>query len=171
VEALSGVKWGAMDYGFQPIMLVAADVDSATDATATAQPDVTRIPDNLDQLLGAGAVSAVQTALENRNIPAGWVTAALSYRTVIRTIWGFFAFLQRYSVVSGNTNPILAASINLDTQFNQLSATAQTNLQNTATSLGLSAAGLTGTSTLRQILKNISDQWGQRAFTVGGITI
>jgi hypothetical protein len=160
-----------VDYGFQPFMLVAADVDGATDTAATAQPDVTRIPDNLDQLIGAGALSAVQTALENRNIPAGWVTAALSYRTVVRTIWGFFAFIQRYSVVSGNTNPILAASINLDTQFNQLPSGAQTNLQNTATSLGLSSAGLTGTSTLRQILKNISDQWGQRAFTVGGITI
>jgi len=171
VEALSNVRWAAMDYGFQPVMLVAADVDAATNTAACAQPDVQCIPDNLDQLLGAGAVSTVQTALENKNIPAGWVTQAMSYRTVLRTIWGFFAFIQRYSVVSGNTNPIIIGGINLDTQFNQLSATAQTNLQNTATSLGLSSVGLTGTTTLRQILKNISDQWGQRAFTLGGVTI
>lgn len=166
-----GVKWGMIDYGFQPFALAAADVDGATDTSLQANGDVTKIPDNLDNLLGAGAVSAVQTALENRNIPAGWVTSALSYRTVLRTIWGFFAFLQRYAVISHNTNPIMVSSINLDTQFNQLPSNAQTNLINTAASLGLSSAGITGTSTIRQILKNISDQWGQQAFTVGGITI
>jgi len=166
-----GVQWSLVDYGFQPVALVAANVDSGTDTALQANADVTRIPDNLDQLLGAGAVNAVQTALENRNIPAGWVTQALSYRTVLRTIWGFFAFVQRYSFISGNTSPIIAAAVNLDTQFNQLPSGAQTNLQSTATSLGLSSAGLTGASTLRQILKNISDQWGQRSFTLGGIVI
>lgn len=166
-----GASWSMVDYGFQPFALAAADVSDATDTSIQGNVDVTKVPDNLDQLLGAGAVVTVQNALENRNIPAGWVTAALSYRTVLRTIWGFFAFLQRYSAVSGNTSPLIAATVNLDTQFNQLSQTARTNLQDTATSLGLSSAGLTGTSTIRQILKNMADQWGDRPFTVGGVNI
>jgi hypothetical protein len=166
-----GVKWSMIDYGFQPVGLVAADVDGATDTSLQGNGDVTKIPDNLDNLLGAGAVSAVQTALENKNIPAGWVTQSLSYRTVLRTIWGFFAFLQRYAVVSGNTNPIIAASVNLDTQFGSLPQTAQDNLAATAKSLGLNTTGVTGTTTLRVILKGIADQWGQRAFTIGGVTI
>jgi len=166
-----GVDWGMVDYGFQPFALAAANVDDATDTSLQINVDVTKIPDNLNQLLGAGAVNTVQTALEDRNLPAGWVTSALSYRDVLRTLWGFFAFLQRYSVVSGNTNPLIAAAVTLDTQFNQLSQTARTNLQDTAASLGLSSAGLTGTSTIRQILKNISDQWGQRAFSVGAVNI
>ncbi len=170
IAALS-VPWAMVDYGFQPVALVAADVDGATDTSLQGNGDVTKIPDNLDNLLGAGAVSAVQTALENKNIPAGWVTSALSYRTVLRTIWGFFAFLQRYAVVSGNTNPIIAASINLDTQFGSLPQTAQDNLAATAKSLGLNTTGVTGTTTLRVILKGIADQWGQRSFTLGGVTV
>lgn len=171
MAALSGVPWAGIDYGFQPVMLVGANVDDATDEQAQAQSDVLRIPDNRDQLLGAGAVDIVQTALENRNIPAGWVTQSLSYKTVLRTIWGFFAFVQRYSVISGNTSPLITGSVTLETQFNQLPQGVRTNLQDTATSLGLSSSGLTSTSTIREILKNISDQWGQRPFNVGNILI
>jgi len=171
VAALSGVDWAAMDYGFQPVMLVAANVDDATDTTATNQADVQRLPDNLDQQIGAAALSIVQNALETRNLPAGWVTNTMTYRELLRTLGGFFAFLQRYSVVANTTGLVIGGTVNLNTQFNQLPQAVRTNLQDTATSLGLSSAGITGTSTIRVILKNIADQWGQKPIIVGAITI
>lgn len=164
-------EWCMSDYGFQPVALVAADVDDPTDAALAANADVTKIPDNLDQQLGPGAVTAVQNALENRNLPAGWVAQALTYRQVLRTIYGFFAFLQRFSVISGNTNPVIGGSVTLETQFNQLPASARQSLRDTASSFGLDISGLSVTSPIRSILKSFADQWGQRSFSIGGIQV
>jgi hypothetical protein len=163
--------YACADYGMQPVMLCASFVDDATDTSLQANADVTRIPDNLDQQLSAGAVTAVQNALEARNLPALWVDTTMTYRQVLRTVGGFFAFMQRYAVIANTINPVLTGSVTLSTQYNQLPQAARNNLQETATSLGLSTTGLSGTNTLRQILKNIADQWGQRPIILGEITI
>lgn len=163
--------YACMDYGFQPVYLCATTVDSATDAALVAAADVQKIPDNLDSTITAGALATVQNALENRNLPAGWVTTGMTYRELIRTLGGFFVFLQRYAVVASTTELVIGGSVDLDTAFNQLPQAVRTNLQNTALSLGLSTAGLSGSATIRQILKNIADQWGQRVIVLGPITI
>jgi len=165
-------SYACTDYGHQPQMLCAADVDAGTDAALQANSDVTRIPDNLDAQLGAGAVTAVQNALEARNIPAGWVTQALTYRTVLRTLFGMFSLFQRYAAIAQNPNAVIdGATVTLSTQFNQLPLKARQDLQATVASFGLDTSGLTGASTIRQILKAFADQFGQRPFTLGGVAI
>lgn len=61
-------------------------------ATMTADVDVDRIcaEADLDNALTGGERTTVQTALENRNIPAQWVTDPITWRQVIRTIVGMF---------------------------------------------------------------------------------
>jgi len=164
-------SFSCTDYGFQPVMICAMDVSGANDTFINAQSDATRLPDNLDSTISAGALTVVQNALENRNIPAGWVTAGLTYRELLRTVDGFFAFMQRYLGVTGKKLPVFGGSVTLNTQFNDLSQTLKNELASTAQSLGLDTSQLSGTNTLRQILKNIADQWGQRSFVLGGITI
>ena len=164
-------NYSILDYGFQPVALAATDVDDATDAALQLNADVHRIPDNLDQSIGSAALAIVQNALETRNIPAGWITSTVTYRVLLRTAFGFFSFLQRYAVVAKTTSLLLGGSVTLNTRINQLSAVVRQNLQNTAISLGLSATGITGTATIRQVLKNLADQWGQSSFILGGITI
>lgn len=159
------------DYGFQPVMLCAMNVDTTADIFITAQADTTKIPDNLNSTIPAPGLATVQNALESRNIPAGWVTAGLTYRELLRTIDGFFTFLQRYAGITNKTNLVIGGSVTLNTQFNQLPQAVRGELQATAISLGLSTAGISGSSTIRDILKNVADQWGQRAFVLGGITI
>lgn len=166
-----GVEWSMMDYGFQPVGLVAVDVDDATDTAIQANADVQPLPDNLDQLIGAGALSIVQNALENRNLPSQWVTTSMSYRTLLRTLAGFFAFVQRYATVANTTGLLLGGAVTLNTTLSQLSAGARQNLRDTATSLGLDIAGLAGSTTIRAALKIIADQWGQRSFEIGGISL
>lgn len=161
----------AMDYGTQPIMLMAANVTNAVDATLSAEADVQKIPDNLDAQIGGAALSIVQNALENRNLPSGWVTQSMTYRELLRTVGGFFAFMQRYNVVSGTNDLLMGGSVNLNTQFNQLPQPVRQALQATALDLNLNTTGMSGTTTLRVILKNIADQWGQRVIVLGGITI
>ena len=172
IAALSGISWAAMDYGFNPSMVAAADVDDATDSSIDANADVNRIPDNMDLFLSAGAVSVVQNAMEVMFWPADWVNTTYTYRQILRYVGGFCAYLQRYSAISGNINPVFSSgNVTLSTQFNQLPAKARQDLQATATDLGLSYAGITGTMTMRQIMKSMADQWGQRSFSLGGVKI
>jgi len=166
-----GVPWGMMDYGFQPVALVAADVDGATDISLSANADAHRLPDDLDQPIGATALAIIQNALETRNLPAEWIISTLSYRQVLRTVLGFFAFFQRFATVANTTALLLGGAVTLNTQLNQLSAAARQNLRDTATSLGLDISGVAATSTVRAVLKNVADQWGQRSVTIGGIAI
>lgn len=164
-------SFSAMDYGFQPVMLVATDVDDATDAALQLNADVTRIPDALDNQLGAAALAIVQNALETRHLPAGWVTGGITYRALLRTVGGFFAFLQRYSTVANTTALVFGGAVDLETTMNQLSAAKRQELKDTAVSLGLDISGIAGNTKLRAVLKNIADQWGQREMHLGGITI
>src|ERR1700693_3954213 len=87
---LAGHPWAAMDFGNEPIMLVA----TATNAALAAETDVTTIPLNLDQQIGA-AVTTVQNKLESFNIPADWVTSTMTYRQVVRKVLQGFMFWQR----------------------------------------------------------------------------
>ena len=163
--------WSMMDYGFQPVALAAVDIDDVSDASLSANADVQKIPDNLDQTIGAAALAIVQSALEDRNLPSQWVTQGITYRELLRTLYGFFSFVQRYATIANTTALLLGRAVTLNTQLNQLSAGVRQNLRDTATSLGLDISGLAGTTTIRAALKNVADQWGRRFFNVGGINI
>lgn len=164
-----GIRWAMMDYGFEPSCLVAADVDTATDLLLGAQVDVRRIPDDLDQTLGAQQV-AVASALEALNIPSQWLTGSLTYRQVLRIVAGIFALLQRFPAITRNANRLFGGAVTLDTQFNQLSLATRQALRDTATDLKLDTSGFTSTSTLHEILRGVGQQYSQRAFVLGGIT-
>jgi hypothetical protein len=166
-----GLPSEMLDYGPQPIALAAADVSDADDATLTAAADVQRIPDALDAAIGAGALNVVQNALETRNLPADWVTAGTTYRILLRTVGGFFAFVQRFATVTGSNALLLGGAVNLNTTLAQLPAARRQALRDTATSLGLDIGGLGGATTLRAALKSIADQWGQRPFNLNEIAV
>jgi len=166
-----GVTFACSVFGREGTFLCAADLTAGQETTLLGNADVTKIPDNLDQTIG-GALGAVQTALEDRNIPAGWVGAGMTYREVIRIIWRIFGFMSRFAAV----NQIVVAlfngtTITLNTQFSDLSATNRQRILNAADSFNLDTTGFTGTSTIRQILKGVADQLGSRPFTLQGITV
>lgn len=170
VAPFGEIRWDVRRYGSQGWALVAADVNNATDTALAAKPNITKIPDNLDQQIG-GALGTVQSKMEAAKIPFGWVTSGMTYRTVLRVVCGMFTLLQRYREVSGNYGPVLTGSVTLDTTFGSLPLQARNNLITTANSLKLNTSGFTGASTLRQILKGVGDQFADRPFRLGGITI
>lgn len=164
----AGLDWSAMDYGAIPWCLCAADTDTAQDAALTANADVRGLPDNLDQAVG-GATTAVRNALEVARLPAGWVTSATTYRAVVRAVAGLLQFAQRYTAVSGGQE-LVASQAALDLRVNQLSAQRRADLGDAADSLGYDTSAITGTTTVRQALKVLADQWGDRPFVLGGLT-
>lgn len=158
-------------FGFQGDCLCAADVTNPLDAAIASNPDASKIPDNLDATLGAGAVATVQGILEARNIPAQWVTGALTWRRLLRIVWAIFTFVTRFATVNQITTAFLSGGITLDTTFASLSAQNRQRLLDTAADMNFNTDGFTGASTLRQILKGVADQWGEREFELGGIRI
>lgn len=158
-----------MDFGLEPVMLVGADVTNDQHLSISANIDVVSIPANIDATISALALTQVQNALEGMNIPANWVTTAMTYRFVLRVVVGMFQFAQRYQGLGGGR--LFGTGISLGTQFNQLPAAVRSRLIETAESFGYDTSSLSGNSTIRQILKFLGDQWGSKSIVLGGITI
>jgi hypothetical protein len=151
---LAGVAWAAMDFGNQPIMLVA----TATNAALGAEVDVLTVPLNLDQNLSAGAVTTVQNYLEAHFMPADWVSTAYTYRQVVRYVACAFQIFQRCQGM-GLAQLMDGSSVTLSTTFASLPANVRTILLNAAVSLNFDTSSLSGASTLRQIIKALMVQF------------
>ena len=164
------VSFSGMDYGFQPVFMVGADVSDAQDAALVALGDVRRVPDNLDSNPNAAGVTAVANFLETLNVPAGWVTTALTWRQITRTVAGLFLFMQRLHSFLGDVR-LIDAGVTLSTQFGALPLATRQALIATADSFSYDTSSLSGASTLRQILKVMADQWGAKPVHIGAITL
>lgn len=163
------VLWSGMDFGLEPVMLVQADVTPAQHTTLSGNADVISIPANIDNNITAGALSAVKAALETLNVPAGWVTTGFTYRQVLRMVAGLFQFAQRHH--GAHSERLFSGGFNMDTQFSALPLAVRQRLIATADSLNYDTSGLSGSNTIRQILKNVADQWGSKPIIIGGIEI
>ena len=168
-SALPGVSWSAMPFGKEPFHLVVSDLTTAQHAALVANSDVITIPENIDAQVGTGSLSAVVNALETLNIPAGWVTAAMTYRFVLKIVCAIFQFAQR---LHGHANlRIYESGITMSTQFRNLPENVRTALLGAAQTMNFDTSSLSGTSTIRQILKEMADQWGTRPIHIGGFTL
>lgn len=162
---LEGLSSAGMDYGAEPVFLVCVrDVPDSVHATLAAYPDVTALPLNLDAQIGA-QLGQVQTALESLNLPAQWVQATFTYRQVARIVAAIFQFMQR---CHGLGFPrLLEGTVTLNTRFNQLPQVSRQRLLQAAESMQFDTSSLAGTSTIRQILKAMADQWGTLELFLG----
>jgi hypothetical protein len=151
---LAGVGWAGMDFGNQPIMLVATE----TNAALAAETDVLQVPLNLDQNLSAGAVTTVQNYLEAHNFPGDWVTTSLTYRQVIRYVASGFQIFQRAQGM-GLAQLMDGTTVTLDTTYGSLPAGVRTTLLNAAQSFHFDTSSLSAASTIRQIIKALVVQF------------
>lgn len=166
--AIAGVGTVAsMSFGNGGHFLVSVDATADAHTAIAALPRVTALPANLDQNLTAGAVTTVQTALEARNIPAHWVSISLTYRQVLRVVAGMFQFAQIY--YAQHTLNLFRGGVNLDTRVNQIPQVERDRLSSAAQAAGLDASGITGTTTVRQILRELGEQWLDRPIYLGDV--
>jgi hypothetical protein len=161
----AGVEAAYMSFGNEGTMLVCADTDAATHAIFAALPRVIQLPADLDQNLSAGAVNTVEAALEARNIPAHWVSTSLTYRQVLRVVAGMFQFAQVYH--AQHTLNLFRGGVNLNTRVNQIPQAERNRLSSAAQTAGLDTSGITGTTTVRQILRSLGEQWLERPVYLG----
>lgn len=165
VTAIGDVN--CLDYGFEPWMVVSADLSPSDHTLLVGQVDAFGLPADLSALLTAANVTAVQTRLEAMNIPAGWVTTSLTWQQVVRLVLWMMAFWQRFTAIHGG--PVFLGGVNLDTTIGQLSVTVRNELTDAATSLGLSTTGIVLATTLRAALKILGDQLKPRPIRLGAV--
>jgi len=147
---------GWFEYGSEPACLVGVvNIDAPTDATLDAFPDCSGLPTNLDATVG-GARTTIQNALEAVNMPGTWVQTTNTWRDVVLFIGAACQFAQRFQ---GNVGGRwFTGGVTLDSTFNSLGASVRNGLTSTAQSFNLDTSGITGTSTLRQIIQSAAQQ-------------
>ncbi len=149
-----GVDRSLVDFGANAI--VWANTTPAQDATLGGHVDVIVVPP-LDNTI---ALTATQNALESLNIPAQWLTAGMTYRTVLRVVIGMAAFYIKAVDQFGAALPLAG---NLDKTLSQLSAAVRTALANSSDALGLDRSSITGATTVREALRIIGQQFASNA--------
>lgn len=159
--------WSAMDYGFEPWMVVGADLSVSDDNLIIGEPDAFAVPFDLAQTLSSAQVTGVQAKLEAINVPAGWVTTSLTWLTVVRTVLGMFTLMQRYAGMHG-ANGLFSGIVNLNSTVSSLAAGVRQDFLAAATSLGLDTSGILGTTTIRQALKLLADQLSAQPYDFNG---
>lgn len=155
-----GVAWTMVDFGDSAIVWAAASAAQETSVSANA--DATVIP----PLDNAVAVNATKNALETLNMPAQWVTAGMTYRTVLRVTIGMAQLIQR---VTGLGVTVMLAG-NLDKTMAQLSAAVRNAIAQACDELGIDRTGIVGSTTLREALRIFGQQFAQgRTVSLGDL--
>jgi hypothetical protein len=148
-------RWTSLDYGAEDAFLLSADLTAGEHTLLSALSDVITIP-NLNSLVSSTAIATVKLKLEGANLPADWVTTELTYRQVITVVRKCISFMQRFRGLYQDR--IFSGGITLDSRINQIPLEKRTRLADTATDLGLSVAGITGTTTIRKALVMLASQ-------------
>lgn len=170
-------QYSAMDYGMEPWMVVAADLSPADDAIVIGEPDAFGLPFDLTANLTGGQVTAVKNFLESINLPAGWVNTSFTWTGVLRIVLGIFSYFQRFTFIYAEANngvvpgTIFNGGISLNSTFGSLPAAVRSAMIATAQDQNISTAGMTGSTTIRVILKVLGDAYSTRVISIGGIEI
>lgn len=171
ISEFGAFQWQLVDYGSQDDCVVALDADATTHSTLTAHADVLTVPANLDNTPGAGAVTTTRAALEAMQIPAGWVTTSVTWRTIVRVVVGMMILNQRFWVIRGGNigdgRHSIFDGVDLDSTVGDIPAAARADLTEAATSapLSLDVSGIGLSTTIRAMLQNLGLQMSARPYT------
>jgi hypothetical protein len=161
------VPWSAKDYGLIDACLVAADVTQEQHEALVAEIDVVAAPVDIDQDISELAIPEIQTVLEALRIPSQWVTTDYTYRDLLRMVAGLFMFAQRHHGLWNE--PLIDNVAQLDVQWNQIPLDRRQRVVDTADSFGYEYGDITGTWTVRQILRYLAVQWSDTPVHFGGL--
>jgi len=142
-----------LGYGRSPVMLVVAETTDEEHAAISAQPDVWAHPIDLDQPIGSD-LPAIRAHLEAVHIPAHWLDASHSHKTLLQWLTKLFAVHQRYEWLTAAT----FADAGLDVPYGDLDGERFHVMRATARTLGLAWPENVTPMKLRHVLKHLADQ-------------
>lgn len=149
-----GVQWSMVDFG--SIGICWANATSTQETAITANSDAVLVPP-LDNVIAAGALATVRNAVEALHVPAKWITAGMTYRSIVKALVGMAQLTHR---MAGMGVKLVLAG-NLDSTISAFPNNAQTVFAAAIDSLGLNRSAIVGSTTLRAALLNIGQQFVQ----------
>jgi hypothetical protein len=166
-ESVAVANWSMKDYGLIDRAVLAIDANAAQFTDLNGRAGVILFPQNLDTQPTTQQRTNVQTALESQNIPAGWIGAGDTWRTILRGITGIFLSMQRVTGITGSTPDDWGVTLN--TTFDALPADVQSAFLQAAQELGVNT--IPSSTTLRAILRGMADRWEERPIEFGFVTL
>lgn len=156
VPIVPNVNYQSTHMGLENVSLVRADVTPAQHAILISYPDVIAFPENLNNNATQNAIDDVSPKLEAYKIPSDWIDTSLTYRQILRRIHRIFK-VARFMHEHGFNINLFGAGRLLSTTYSELSLSIRNRLTQVAALVGADTSGLTGSSTVRQILKVLMD--------------
>lgn len=161
---LVGVEKVMMDYGIIDVGLIAANVTAAQITYLNGLSDIIVIPANIDNQIGAN-LATVKSKLAAFNIPSVSITGTDTYRKALREIAGEFEFMARLTAITLVNPTTLNANV-LSITYGSLPQNWKNALQQAASELNYSTQGITGSSTMGDILTSVGNQNDNRIFNM-----
>lgn len=164
--------WRVLGYGLYDWGIAAVEATATVHGLLAAKADVQAIPANLDNTVGAANRDTVRAFLESVALPGNWVQNGTTWREVVRTVCGMILFGQRYDGIRQAASPGAPAfgsqiEGNLNVQWGNIPQGIRDAVLETAQSFGYDTSGLTDTTLVRAILKNLADAWGDQPVFFG----
>lgn len=159
------VSYSLQDYGEIDMCIVCTNVTNQQHNTLISNSDVLAIPINIDQNLTPNAVTTAVNFLETYNIPAGWINTTQAYRYVLRIVTCMFMYMQKVKDILGHTitMPNGWASLTMA----QVPTDIRSAMASAADAQNYDYSWVTGSTTVRQILKQMADNWSDTPIPFG----
>jgi hypothetical protein len=158
IQDMVGLKPTIRGYGAEGVALVVVDVSTLDHGIISGNADVLSFPENLDTSPNTANRNAAITALEARNIPAGWINAGITWRQILRAVAKIIRITKELDGGANFIGRLFDNGRTFSTQFQDLPIGVRQRMIAYATEKGWDTSGLSSTSTLRQILKFLADQ-------------
>lgn len=148
----------SIDYGAEDICITyIKGITQAHHDALTANPDVIGLPEDLQAQMTVGQVTGAQNFMEGINIPAGWVNTSRTVGATLKIMVGLFEFFQTWRGLTGDRHGSpLNSGMAMNDEFNSMSLLNRSRLVVTMDRMNVDVSGLTGTSTLREIMQNFA---------------
>lgn len=168
------IKSGTLRYSREDDAIVMLEGPQPVLDTIASNSDVTRLAteSNIDQTLNTAQANAAKTIFENAFIPGQFINAGDTRREVIRGVIGMFLFSQRMEgrFGVGWRAKAQARGMTLNTQWNSFPQVLKDEFIDVRDSFGM-VLDVTNTSTLREILREISNHFESSELNLNGFHI
>ncbi len=158
-------RWGSIRYSTADDAIVLIDATQVYLDSVAGESDAFRIATeaNIDNTLNAAQVTAARTFFEVRDVPGEFVNIGDTRREVIRGVVGMFLFSQRLEGAFGVgfREKFTSRGMTLDSTWQDFPQVLKDEFLLIRDDHGWTNTelGVTNASTLRQILKAVSDQF------------
>lgn len=145
-------------YGQEGYCIVACDLSTIDHDYVSQNADVITFPVSLDNTPNTANRNAAITALEARNIPAGWITAGMTWRQILRGVLKIILIIKDLNGGVEFLGRLFQNGVTMSTQFQDLPQDVRNKMIAFGNRRNLDVSSLSGASTIRQILRALAEQ-------------